>query len=246
VAPRRSPEDEKNRGEKLEARKNKAIELAVATFADLMADRGESERIWASVLKEVIKRRNPGFNETYFGFRSFGNLLEEAANRGLLGFGRDEKSGAYVTRVASLPTAVDATAEPVAVDLPETAKTEAPAGDAEPAVNPRRRNGRRSRGGKDRQMAVGEAMVAVEPVQVVAEVAPAVVEPVPVAVEPVAAVAEGKARRGRRPRKAGEATEASAVPEVPLAVSAVVEEKPAKAKRPARARKAKASEKGED
>ena len=250
AAPRRSPEDEKNRGEKLEARKNKAIELAVATFADLMADRGESERIWASVLKEVIKRRNPGFNETYFGFRSFGNLLEEAANRGLLGFGRDEKSGAYVTRVASLPTAVDATAEPVAVDLPETAKTEAPAGDAEPAVNPRRRNGRRSRGGKDRQMAVGEAMVAVEPVQVVAEVAPAVVEPVPVAVELVAAepaaVAEGKARRGRRPRKAGEATEASAVPEAPLAVSAVVEEKPAKAKRPARARKAKASEKGED
>jgi hypothetical protein len=62
------------------------------------ADRGETERVWASVLKEVVKRRNPGFNESYFGFRTFGNLLEEAANRGLLGFGRDEKSGAYVTR----------------------------------------------------------------------------------------------------------------------------------------------------
>ena len=107
AAPRRTPEEEQNRGEKLEARKAKAVELAAATFADLIADRGDTERIWASVLKEVIKRRNPGFNETYFGFRSFGNLLEEAANRGLLGFGRDDKSGAYVTRVAPRPVPID-------------------------------------------------------------------------------------------------------------------------------------------
>ena len=107
AAPRRTPEEERNRGEKLEARKAKAVELAAATFADLIADRGDTERIWASVLKEVIKRRNPGFNETYFGFRSFGNLLEEAANRGLLGFGRDDKSGAYVTRVAPRPAPID-------------------------------------------------------------------------------------------------------------------------------------------
>lgn len=97
-APRRTPEEEKNRREKLDARKTKAVELVAATFDDISADRGEQERIWASVLKEVVKRRNPGFNESYFGFRSFGNLLEEAANRGLLGFGRDDKSGAYVTR----------------------------------------------------------------------------------------------------------------------------------------------------
>ncbi|MBI2734681.1 MAG: hypothetical protein HYX44_15660, partial [Aquabacterium sp.] len=42
--------------------------------------------------------RNPGFNENYYGFRTFGNLLEEAQQRGLLDFGRDEKSGAYVSR----------------------------------------------------------------------------------------------------------------------------------------------------
>ena len=65
AAPRRTPEEESNRREKLEARKTKAVELAAATFADLIADRGETERVWASVLKEVIKRRNPGFNETY-------------------------------------------------------------------------------------------------------------------------------------------------------------------------------------
>jgi uncharacterized protein (TIGR00288 family) len=96
---KRSPEDEAGKA-KAEERKSKAVDLVAATFADLMADRGESDRIWASVLKEVVKRRNPGFNESYYGFRSFGNLLEEAASRGLLGFGRDDK-GAYVTRVAA-------------------------------------------------------------------------------------------------------------------------------------------------
>src|SRR3990167_1356746 len=43
-------------------------------------------------------RRNPDFSESYYGFRTFGNLLEEAQARGLLEFGRDEKSGAYVYR----------------------------------------------------------------------------------------------------------------------------------------------------
>ena len=103
-------EEEQRRRAEMDTRRTKAIEMAVETYEALVTDRDVGGKIWASVLKEAIKRRNPGFNETYFGFRSFGNLLEEAANRGLLGFGRDEKSGAYVTRVTSLPAAVDATA----------------------------------------------------------------------------------------------------------------------------------------
>ena len=89
----------------LKGRKAKAIELAASTFEDLVAVRGEAERIWASVLKEAIKRRNPGFNESYFGYRTFGALLEDAAQRGLLAVARDEKSNAYVTRTAAKPVA---------------------------------------------------------------------------------------------------------------------------------------------
>ena len=100
---KRSPEEEQKRREKTEERKTRAVELASATLADMLADRGDSERVWASVLKEVIKRRNPGFNENYFGFRSFGNLLDEAASRGLLAVGRDEKSGTYVMRAQGRP-----------------------------------------------------------------------------------------------------------------------------------------------
>jgi hypothetical protein len=98
VAPRRTPEEERQRKEKQDARRTQGVELAVETFEDLISERGDSGKIWASVLKEAIKRRRPDFSEGYYGFRTFGNLLEEAQARGLMEFGRDEKSGAYVFR----------------------------------------------------------------------------------------------------------------------------------------------------
>lgn len=97
-SPRRSPEEERSRKETQDARRTQGVELAAETFDALMAERGDSGKIWASVLKEAIKRRKPDFSEGRYGFRTFGNLLEEAQARGLLEFGRDEKSGAYVYR----------------------------------------------------------------------------------------------------------------------------------------------------
>ena len=81
----------------------------------------------SSVLKEAIKRRNPGFNENYYGFRTFGNLLEDASKRGLIAFGRDEKSGTYVFRGTGEP--MPASAQGDAQDLaPESLEqhTDAP------------------------------------------------------------------------------------------------------------------------
>ncbi|WP_174254626.1 NYN domain-containing protein [Burkholderia sp. S171] len=98
---KRSPDDGQPKQE-LEARKAKAIAIAVETFDDLASERGESGKIWASVLKSAIKRRKPDFNESYYGFRAFGNLLEEAQVRGLLEVGRDEKSGSFVFRTQSV------------------------------------------------------------------------------------------------------------------------------------------------
>ena len=63
-----------------------------------MRERGEDEKIWGSMIKQALKRRNPGFNETYYGFKSFNSLLEEAAIRGLLKLEHDEKSGGYIVR----------------------------------------------------------------------------------------------------------------------------------------------------
>ena len=101
---RRTPEEERRRKEEQEARKTQAVELVVETFDALMAERGDGDRIWASVLKDALKRRKPDFNESYYGFRAFGNLLEEAQSRGFLDVGREEKSGTYVPRQRPWPS----------------------------------------------------------------------------------------------------------------------------------------------
>jgi uncharacterized LabA/DUF88 family protein len=104
---KRPPSDESNRRkEELEARKALALEMVVETFDALISERGDSGKIWASLLKDTLKRRRPDFNESYFGFSTFGKLLEEAQTRGLLEFGRDEKSGAYVYRSQNAAPAI--------------------------------------------------------------------------------------------------------------------------------------------
>ncbi|WAI81156.1 MULTISPECIES: NYN domain-containing protein [Achromobacter] len=95
---RRTPDEELRRKEELEARKTQAVDMVVETFEALMAERGDSGKIWASALKDALKRRKPDFNESYYGFRAFGNLLDEAQSRGFLDVGREEKSGTYVYR----------------------------------------------------------------------------------------------------------------------------------------------------
>ena len=50
------------------------------------------------MVKQALKRRKPGFNESYYGFRTFSDLLEEAQKRKLLALEPDQKSGGYVIR----------------------------------------------------------------------------------------------------------------------------------------------------
>ncbi|VWC96532.1 NYN domain protein [Burkholderia lata] len=92
------PDEPSSRKHEMDARKAEAIALAVETFDALASERDDVGKIWASVLKSAIKRRKPDFNESYYGFRAFGNLLDEAQARGLLEVGRDDKSGAFVSR----------------------------------------------------------------------------------------------------------------------------------------------------
>src|ERR1700712_4164365 len=95
---KRTGDENRQQKHEIEARKAQAIAIAVETYDALASERGESGKIWASVLKSAIKRRKPDFSESYYGFRAFGNLLEEAQSRGLLEVGRDDKSGAFVYR----------------------------------------------------------------------------------------------------------------------------------------------------
>ncbi len=80
-------------------KQDEAIELVLETVETMAETRGEDEMIWGSMVKQAIKRQKPGFNESYFGFRGFNSLLEEARDRGLVELQPDEKSGGYIVRV---------------------------------------------------------------------------------------------------------------------------------------------------
>jgi uncharacterized protein (TIGR00288 family) len=77
-------------------RKQEALDLVMETVEALFAERSAEETIWGSMVKQALKRRAPGFNESYYGFRSFGKLLEEAQSRGLVTIEPDEKSGGFI------------------------------------------------------------------------------------------------------------------------------------------------------
>ncbi|MGH8373386.1 MAG: NYN domain-containing protein [Gammaproteobacteria bacterium] len=79
-------------------KRQEALDLVLETVEDLFKERGEEDKVWGSMVKQALKRRKPGFNEAYHGFRSFGQLLEEAESKGLLALQRDEKSGSYIIK----------------------------------------------------------------------------------------------------------------------------------------------------
>jgi hypothetical protein len=83
--------------DKNEGSPDEAIELVMETAEALSAERGDP--IWGSMVKQTLKRRRPGFNESYYGFRAFADLLEEAEDRGLLDLELDERSGGYLIRI---------------------------------------------------------------------------------------------------------------------------------------------------
>ena len=167
---RRSPDEERRRKEELEARKTQAVDMVVETFEALMAERGDSGKVWASALKDALKRRRPDFNESYYGFRAFGNLLDEAQSRGFLDVGREEKSGTYVYRDSAGGTPARVGGKPAlramaaAVEAPESAADAASGSQADEAdaiARPRRarrpqegasggRGGRQGRGPRRR------------------------------------------------------------------------------------------------
>ena len=97
---RRAAKKRKETAQPGEDKKQEAFDQVLGTVEALIAERGPEEKIWGSMVKQALKRRNPGFNESYYGFRAFSDLLEEAEKKGLIRLEPDEKSGGYVIRTA--------------------------------------------------------------------------------------------------------------------------------------------------
>ena len=106
--------------------------------------RENKEVLWGSMVKETMKRKRPSFNETYYGFRSFSHLLEDAQRRGIVVLRRDQRSGSYIIEDLGAASKTDAAgAEPPAERRAEAAVEAEVANGARPS---RRRRGRGGRG----------------------------------------------------------------------------------------------------
>jgi len=78
-----------------ETRAGEAAEKVVEIVQSLERD---YDTVWGSMVKQATKRVFPGFNEEYFGFASFADLLENVRQQGLIDLEFDEKRGNYVVR----------------------------------------------------------------------------------------------------------------------------------------------------
>ena len=72
--------------------------MVLDTTEALYTERGDRDKLWGSMIKQTLKRRRPGFNEAFYGFDSFSDLLEEAESRQVLELERDERSGGYIVK----------------------------------------------------------------------------------------------------------------------------------------------------
>jgi uncharacterized protein (TIGR00288 family) len=84
-----------------EERRLKGLNLVLETVDALIKERGEEEKVWGSMVKQTLKRRRPGFDESYHGYRTFTELLEDAQRRGMLDLEYDKKSGGFIIRTSS-------------------------------------------------------------------------------------------------------------------------------------------------
>ncbi|MDB4975099.1 MAG: hypothetical protein JWN48_3440 [Myxococcaceae bacterium] len=80
--------------ETVEDAKLEALEQVLETVEGLFRERDGN--LFGSMVKQTLKRKRPMFNETYHGYASFNQLLEDAELRGLLKLQKEPKSGGYV------------------------------------------------------------------------------------------------------------------------------------------------------
>ena len=78
-------------------KQQEAFDRITATVASLETD---YDPVWGSLVKQTVKRVYPGFNESYYGYRNFADLLEDAAKEGVIKLELDEQRGNYRVSLA--------------------------------------------------------------------------------------------------------------------------------------------------
>ena len=78
----------------ISAKQQEAFSILMESVVALM--RENKEVLWSSMIKDTIRRKRPVFDESYYGYRAFSSLLEDAQNQGLIELRKDPRSGTYV------------------------------------------------------------------------------------------------------------------------------------------------------
>jgi uncharacterized protein (TIGR00288 family) len=168
---------------KLPETKRKAFALLMEALQALR--RENKEQLWSSMIKDTMKRKKPSFNEAYHGYRTFSELLEDAAREGLLELETDKRSRTYVVNRFGAEMSAGPGAPPAAGAAPEGAA-------------PPKKKSRRRRSSAKRRSAVSAA--GAEPAAADGSVpAEAPSAEAPSAPEAPAADAEAKAAPSPRP-----------------------------------------------
>jgi uncharacterized protein (TIGR00288 family) len=88
---RRAPKKAKTKEEKKEEAANQLLEVLESVEQDY-------DSVWGSALKQAVRRVDPGFNEAYYGYTSFSQLLQDVAKQGLIELEYDASRGNYQVR----------------------------------------------------------------------------------------------------------------------------------------------------
>ena len=92
---KRSPKPRKPKAPKLDAKKQEAVDRLAEIVVSLESD---YDPVWGSQVKQTLRRVFPGFNEAYYGYRNFSDLLEAAEKQGLVKLDFDEGRGNFAVR----------------------------------------------------------------------------------------------------------------------------------------------------
>ena len=111
----------------------------------LALQRENKEILWGSMVKETMKRKRPSFNESYYGFRTFSHLLEDAQKRGIVTLRRDQRSGSYIIEDIGPAARPEGSAPSEGAAAAEAAASESEATRERSGRRRRSRGGRRTR-----------------------------------------------------------------------------------------------------
>jgi uncharacterized protein (TIGR00288 family) len=85
------------KGPKLDGLNKKTAEvfsLLVESIQALL--RENKEVLWGSMIKQTMQRKKPSFNEGYYGYSTFSELLEDAERKTIIKLKKDQRSGTYI------------------------------------------------------------------------------------------------------------------------------------------------------